>query len=112
MANTKPARSRRALTIFPITKINLGFWYLIKRKWTVSSHIYGDSGYWDKNIQVVFNEEVYNEITADKAKLIRDCIDQDKAFNDKRLQQDKDDFIYFLNQAVVEKWRLFLIDKN
>jgi hypothetical protein len=55
---------------------------------------------------------VHNELTADKASLIKDFINQDTDFNDNRLQPDKDYFIYFLDQVIEKKWRLLLIDKD
>ena len=61
---------------------------------------------------MVFQDVIYNEITAGNARLIKDCINQDAAFNDKRLQPGKDKFIYFFDQVIEKKWRLLLIDKN
>ena len=94
-------------------EFNVTFFNRLRTKCKVfDDHIYGNAGYWDKNINTVFQAIIYNEITADKAKLIKDCISQDTAFSDKRLQPDKDNFIYFLDQVIDEKWRLLLIDKN
>ncbi len=75
-------------------------------------HIYGNTGYWDEKLKAILQDHIYTEITADNAKLIKDCINQNTAFNDDRLQPDKDNFIHFLEQAINKKWRLFLIDKN
>ena len=69
-------------------------------------------GYWDENIKKVFGEESYNEFTVDKAQLIRDCIRSDTAFADTRLQPDKDNFTFILDQVIARKWRLLLMDKN
>jgi len=74
--------------------------------------IYGETGYWDKSIQSVFRHDIFNEITAENAKLIKNCVIKDTAFSDTRLKTDKDNFIYFLDQTIQNKWRLLLIDKN
>ncbi|WP_205573382.1 hypothetical protein, partial [Flavisolibacter nicotianae] len=94
-------------------EFNVTFFNRLRTKCKVfDDHIYGNTGYWDKNIKTVFRDEIFNEITADKAKLIKNCINQDSAFNDKRLQPDRDNFIHFLDQVIQKKWRLLLIDKN
>jgi hypothetical protein len=100
-------------TSFGDFKINVTFLNLLRTKCKVfDDHIYGNTGYWDKNIQTVFVGENLNEVTADKAKLLKDCINHNAAFNDERLQPDKDNFIFFLDRVIEEKWRLFLTDKN
>jgi hypothetical protein len=53
-----------------------------------------------------------NEITAEKAKQIKDCIEKSESFNDSRFETDKVNFLEFLNNVIAGKWRLFLYDKN
>ena len=77
-----------------------------------SDFVSGQTGYQDSKFKPIFQDEVHNELTADKASLIKDFINQDTDFNDKRLQPDKDNFIYFLDQVIEKKWRLLLIDKD
>lgn len=74
--------------------------------------IYGEIGYWDKNIQFIFKHDIFNEINRENAEIIKKCIVQDTAFNDNRLKADKSNFLMFLEMVVQNKWRLFLIDKN
>ena len=94
-------------------EFNVTFFNLLRTKCKVfDDHIYGSIGYWDKDIKTVFQDRIYNEITASKAKLIKDCINQHTAFKDKRLQPDKDNFVLFLDLVINKSWRLFLIDKN
>lgn len=94
-------------------EFNATFFNLLRTKCKVfDDFIYGSTGHWDKSIQSVFHGESLNEITADNAKLIKECINQDAAFEDKRLQPDKGNFLFFLDQVIDKKWRMFLTDKN
>lgn len=94
-------------------QFNVTFFNLLRVKCEAfEKHIVMESGYWDENIKKVFGEENYNEFTVDKAQLIRDCIRSDTAFADTRLQPDKDNFTFILDQVIARKWRLLLMDKN
>jgi hypothetical protein len=94
-------------------EFNVTFFNLLRTKCkTYDNHIYGSEGYWDENIRSVFGDFVMNEITAEKAKQIKDCIEKSESFNDSRFETDKVNFLEFLNNVIAGKWRLFLYDKN
>jgi hypothetical protein len=92
---------------------NVTFFNLLRTKCkSFDDHIYGDNGYWDENIRTVFGQEMFNEITSEKAKEIKKCINAEKAFSDSKLQPDKNIFILLLDSTIAERWRLFLVDSN
>jgi hypothetical protein len=94
-------------------EFNVTFFNRLRTKCKVFDKIiYGETGYWDKNIQSVFIHDIFNEINKENALQIKECILQDTAFSDTRLKADKDNFIMFLDMAIQDKWRLFLTDKN
>jgi hypothetical protein len=94
-------------------EFNVTFFNLLRTKCKIFDNIiFGSTGYWDKNLQIVFGDKIFNEITSENALLIRHCIDQAIAFNDSRLQTDRENFIYLLDKVIAEKWRLLLIDNN
>lgn len=94
-------------------QFNVTFFNLLRvRCEAFNNHIEMGAGYWDENIKKVFGEETYNEFTVDKVQLIRDCIKSDTAFADTRLQPDKDNFLFILDQVIARKWRLLLMDNN
>ena len=68
---------------------------LLTRCKVFGDFVSGNKGYQDSKFKPIFPDETYNELTADKASLIKDFINQDTGFNDNRLQPDKDYFIYF-----------------
>ncbi|GGD32777.1 hypothetical protein GCM10011343_23550 [Flavobacterium orientale] len=75
--------------------------------------IYGDIGNYDENLKKIFQDPlIFNEITPENAKKMKQTILSNVKFNDKRFKQDKLNFLYFLNQTIEEKWRLILIDWN
>jgi hypothetical protein len=94
-------------------EFNVTFFNLLRTKCkTFDNHIYGSEGYWDENIRSVFGDFGVNEITAEKAKQIKECVEKSESFNDRRFQTDKVNFLEFLNNVIAGKWRLFLYDKN
>jgi hypothetical protein len=74
--------------------------------------IYGEIGFWDKNIQMIFGEYTFNEITPEIAKNIKYTIISDKVFNDPRFASDRANFLEFLDNTITKEWRLILIDWN
>ena len=75
--------------------------------------IYGDIGNYDENLKKVFEEPlIFNEITPELAKNIKQTILSNEKFNDKRFEQDKLNFLLFLNKTIENKWRMILIDWN
>ena len=94
-------------------KFNVTFFNRLRLNCKIfDDHIYGNESYYDKNIETIFQGFIINEITAQKAAMIKDCILQSSAFDDKRLQTDKAHFITFLDNTITGNWRLFLLDKN
>jgi hypothetical protein len=94
-------------------EFNVSFFTLLRTQCkTFNEHIFGSQGFWDENIRKVLDEFVMNEITAQKAKEIKGCINQAEAFNDRRLRADKEHLLEFLDKVIEGKWRLFLYDKN
>lgn len=94
-------------------EFNVTFFNLLRTQCKAfNEHIFGSQGYWDESIRKVFGEFVINEITAQKAKEIKACINKAEVFNDSRLQADKQHFLEFLDNVIAGKWRLFLYDKN
>lgn len=78
----------------------------------IDKMIFGEIGYWDNKLKPFFGEHIYNEITPDQAKLIKELIEQDNIFNDIRFRVDRDNFIYFLEKTINHEWRLILTDWN
>ena len=94
-------------------EFNVTFFNLLRTKCkTFNNHTYGSEGYWDENIKKILGDFILNEITAEKAKQIKDCIEKNQSFNDSRFQIDKGNFLEFLNNVIAGKWQLFLHDKN
>jgi hypothetical protein len=94
-------------------QFNVTFFNLLRVKCKeFEAHVTNDSFHWDKNMAAVFAEQQFNEISSENAALIKDCIDKDPAFSDNKLQPDKDNFIFFLDQVIAKKWRLFIVDNN
>jgi hypothetical protein len=92
-------------------EFNVTFFNRLRTKCKVfEEHITGQTGYHDEKMALII--EGYNEITPDKAAIIKECILKDSAFNDKRLQPDKDHFLLFLDKVIANQWRLFLFDNN
>lgn len=74
--------------------------------------IYGDISNRDEKLTPIFKEHIFNEITSDQARLIKQLIINDKSFDDSRFRTDRDNFIYFLDKTMNNEWRLFLTDWN
>jgi len=92
---------------------NITFFRLLREKSKIfDGTIYGTAGYHDENIRKIFPDDIYNEITAAVALQIKKDINNSTAFNDLRFQQDKNNFVYFLDQVIRNKCRLFLFDYN
>ncbi len=94
-------------------RFNATFFAILRDKCaTIDQMIYGDTGYWDKKLDPIFGEFIFNEITPDKAKQIKELIEQEESFNDIRFSVDRDNFIYFLDKTINNEWRLILRDWN
>jgi hypothetical protein len=94
-------------------QFNVTFFRLLREKCKVfEDHLTNNIFHWDENMEAVFDQQQFNEITSANAALIKDCIVKDPAFSDKRLQADRDDFIFFLDAVIEKKWRLFVVDNN
>jgi hypothetical protein len=94
-------------------RFNTTFFSLLRDKSEIIDNmIYGRIGYWDIKLKTIFGEHIFNEITQDKAKQIKDLIETDKSFNDIRFKQDRDNFIFFLDKTIKNEWRLILTDWN
>lgn len=94
-------------------RFNATFFAILRDKSEiVDKMIYGEIGHWDNKLKPIFGEHIFNEVTPDKAKQIKELIEKDKSFNDIRFRVDKDNFIYFLDKTINNEWRLILTDWN
>lgn len=94
-------------------KFNYTFMFLLREKCKIIDQmIYGEIGYWDKKLEPIFYEHIYNEITPERAKKIKELLLKEPIFNDPHIRTDRDNFIFLLDQAINEKWRLILTDWN
>lgn len=74
--------------------------------------IYGEIGLWNKDMEAIFGEYTFNEITPDIARKIKQTILDNKEFDDQRFIADRTNFIEFLDQTISREWRMVLIDWN
>jgi hypothetical protein len=94
-------------------RFNATFFAILRDKSEiVDKMIYGEIGHWDNKLKPIFGEHIFNEITPDKAKQIKELIEKDNSFNDLRFRVDRDNFIYFLDKTINNEWRLILTDWN
>lgn len=94
-------------------KIDETFFKLLRKNCKLFDDlIYGNTGYWDKNLILVFEHEVFNEITPANAKTIKACITGNNIFNDVSFIRDKAMLISFLDNIILGKWRMLLLDWN
>lgn len=94
-------------------KFNYTFMFLLREKCKVIDQmIYGEIGYWDKKLEPILYEHIYNEITPKRAKKIKELLLKDPVFNDIHIRTDRDNFIYLLDETINENWRLLLTDWN
>ncbi|MFT3680466.1 MAG: hypothetical protein QM791_09355 [Ferruginibacter sp.] len=94
-------------------KLSATFFELLRSRCKIfSDHIYGSEGYWDKRLQLVFGNDINNEVRADAAEQIRACVLADTIFNRKSLQPSKDNFILLLDNVIKGEWRMLLHDSN
>jgi len=92
---------------------NATFFALLRDKSEIiDKMIYGEIGHWDKKLIPIFGEHIFNEITPDNAKQIKELIEKDKSFNDERFKVDKNNFVYLLDKTINNEWRLILTDWN
>jgi hypothetical protein len=90
---------------------NANFFALLRDKSKeLDDLIYGNTGYWDKELQQVLKLNIYNEITAETAGKIRQTIVTDSSFNDKKFELDRINFLEFLDKTIANEWRLILVD--
>ena len=78
----------------------------------IDKMIYGEVVHVDEKLLPIFGEHIFNEITSDAAKQIKDLILSDKSFDDVRFKTDRDNFIYLLDKTISGEWRLILTDWN
>jgi hypothetical protein len=94
-------------------RFNVVFFALLRDKsQVIDKMIYSEMGYYDEKLQPVFGEHIFNEITSDRAKEIKEIILNDKSFDDIMFKTDRDNFIYFLDKTISGEWRLILTDWN
>lgn len=94
-------------------RFNATFFAILRDKSEViDKMIYEEIGHWDSKLKPIFGEHIFNEITPDKAKQIKEIIVTDKSFDDFRFKTDRDNFIYFLDKTISGEWRLILTDWN
>lgn len=94
-------------------EVNATFFKLLRENCKAFNDIiYGNTGYWDKNLVANFQYEVFNEITPMTAEAIKACITGNKVFDDISFHQDKAMFISFLDKVIMGKWRMLLLDWN
>ena len=94
-------------------RFNATFFALLRDKSEIiDKMIYGEIGHWDDKLKPIFGEHIFNEITSDQAKQIKQLILNDKSFDDSRFRMDRDTFIYFLDKTINNEWRLLLTDWN
>ncbi len=78
----------------------------------IDKMIFSEIIYRDEKLAPIFGEHIFNEITPDNAKQIKELIVNDKSFDDVRFKTDRDNFIYFLDKTISGEWRLILTDWN
>jgi hypothetical protein len=94
-------------------RFNATFFSILRDKSEIiDKMIYGEMGYWDNKLKPIFGEHIFNELTSDQAKQIKQLILNDKSFDDNRFKTDRDNFIYFLDKTINNEWRLLLTDWN
>ncbi|UZR96777.1 hypothetical protein [Chondrinema litorale] len=94
-------------------RFNATFFAILRDKSEIiDKMIYGEIGHWDNKLKPIFGEHIFNEITLDKAKQIKELIVKDKSFDDVKFKTDRDNFIYFLDKTISGEWRLILTDWN
>ena len=94
-------------------RFNATFFAILRDKSEIiDKMIYGEIGYRDERIKPIFGEHIFNEITPDNAKQIKELIEKDKSFDDIRFKTDRDNFMYFLDKTINNQWRLILTDWN
>lgn len=92
-------------------EFNASFFALLRDKSKeLDDLIYGNEGYWAEDMKTRFKEHIFNEITPDMARKIKNTIMNDASFNDKRYATDRANFIEFLDRTISKEWRLLLID--
>jgi hypothetical protein len=94
-------------------RFNTTFFSILRDKSEIIDKlIYGEIGVRDEKLLPIFEEHIFNEITSDQAKQIKQLIINDKSFDDSRFRTDRDNFIYFLDKTINNEWRLLLTDWN
>lgn len=77
---------------------------------TLDSIIYGDIGYWNKDLEELWEGLIFNEITPSMANSIKKDIISNRLFDNGMFVRDRAIFISFLNKVISGEWRLMLID--
>lgn len=109
----KEIQNKWTQTIEGDFKFNYTFMFLLREKCKIIDQmIYGEIGYWDKKLEPIFFDHIFNEITPERAKKIKEILLKDVIFNDIHIRSERDNFIYLLDQTINEKWRLILSDWN
>lgn len=94
-------------------KFDATFFSLLRQRCQIiDKMIYGEIGCWDKNLEPIFYEHIFNEITPERAIKIKALIEKDQAFDDLKFQLDRKNFIYLLDKTIDNEWRLILTDWN
>lgn len=92
-------------------EFNASFFALLRDKSKeLDDLIYGNEGYWAEDMKTLFSEYIFNEITPDMARKIKNTITEDVSFDDNRFATDRANFIEFLDRTISKEWRLVLID--
>ena len=91
---------------------NVIFFRLLRKNSEIFDSICCSQGYWDEDIKKIFGDWDPNEIVAETAKDIKLRVLQSGDLKDHRFQIDKEHFLDFLNNVIIGRWRLFLIDWN
>lgn len=94
-------------------RFNATFFGILRDKSEIlDSIIYGEVIYQDDKLLTIFKDHIFNEITSEQAKSIKNLILTDESFQDPRFKTDKDNFVFFLDKTINNEWRLFLTDWN
>ena len=88
------------------------FAYLRENSKALDELIYGERGFWDEKLKIIFGEYIFNEINEETAIEIKNVIISNPIFEDMRFENDKLIMTKFLNQVIDKKWRMILIDWN
>jgi len=92
---------------------NVTFFSILRDKSDIINKlIYREIPHQDEKSFPIFKEQIYNEITSDQAKQIKQLILGDIRFDDSRFRTDRDNFIFFLDKTIYNEWRLLLVDRN